>query len=142
MAYKDPSVYTYSCESVISMVEYMFNTKYDIWKDDNKLPKGTRETVGKLLELRDHMMYRGVLGWFFKKRNIAITEAIKEIAVELELASNAHRGIVSSLEEFKAAVNHNSVSYVNKNEFETLFNRVEILNEKIEQIKSSITQGV
>ena len=142
MAYKDPSVYTYSCDSVISMVEYMFNTKYDIWKDDNNLPKGTRETVGKLLELRDHMTYRRILGWFFKKRNIAITEAIKEIAVELELASNAHRGIVSSLEEFKAAVNHNSISYINKNEFETLFNRVEILNEKIEQIKSSITQGV
>ena len=142
MAYKDPSVYTYSCESVISMVEYMFNTKYEIWKDDNKLPKGTRETVGKLIELKDQMVYGGLLGWFFKKRNREITEAIKEIAVEIELASNAHRSIVSSLEEFKAVVNHNSNSYVNKNEFEALFNRVEILNEKIEQIKSKIIQGV
>ena len=77
MAYKDPSVYTYRCDSVISMVEYMFNTKYDIWKDDNKLPKGTRETVGKLLELRDHMTYRGILGWFFKKRNIAIIKSLE-----------------------------------------------------------------
>ena len=81
MAYKDPSVYTYSCESVISMVEYMFNTKYDIWKDDNKLTKGTRETVGKLLELKD--IYK-------KKQCIVMSDDVEDSYIK---AINIHHNI-------------------------------------------------
>lgn len=136
MAYKDPKIYTYSFICVVEMIEYMFNTKPDIWEDDDKIPKSTRETVGKLIKLRDQMMYRGMLGWFFKKRNRVIAEAIKEIALELELASEAHRGLFSRLEGFVVT------DYVTKNEFEAIISRIEILNEKIEQIKSSLNQGV
>ena len=136
MAYKDPKIYTYSSISTEEMVEYMFNTKHEIWKDEDKIPRYIRESVGKLIELRNQTMYGGILGWFFKKRNKIIAEAIKEIAMELSLASNAHRNIFSRLEGFETA------NCVNKNEFEALFNRVEILNEKIEQIKSSLNQEV
>lgn len=103
MSYMDHSVCTHNLISVEDMVEYMFNTKHDVWKDDDKLPRSTRESVGKLIQLRDQMVYGGILGWFFKKRNRVIAEAIKQIAIELELASRAHRDIFSRLEESKTA---------------------------------------
>lgn len=103
MSYMDPSIHTQGSINVVDMVEYMFNTKHDVWKDDDKIPRSTRDNVGKLIELRDQLVYDGILGWFFKKRNRVIVEAIKVIAMELELASNAHRDIFSILEESKTA---------------------------------------
>ena len=135
MSYMNHSIYTKSSEDVIEMVEYMFKTKPDIWKDNDKLPRDTRESVSKLIKLRDQMMYGGILGWFFKKRNRVIAEAIKGIAIELELASNAHKGIFKRLDGFKD-------DDVIKNEIDAIFNRVKILNEKIDQINSRLNKEV
>ena len=131
MSYMDSSVYTQSSVSVVDMVEYMFNTKHDIWKNDIKIPLATRQTVGKLIKLKDQMVYGGILGWFFKKRNRVISEAIKQIAIELELASRTHQGIFKRLDGFKD-------DDVIKNEIEAIFSRVSILNEKIEEINSRL----
>ena len=131
MSYMDPSVYTQSSVSVVDMVEYMFNTKHDIWKNAIKIPLATRQTVGKLIKLKDQMVYGGILGWFFKKRNRVIAEAIKQIAIELELASRTHQGIFKRLDGFKD-------DDVIKNEIEAIFSRVSILNEKIEEINSRL----
>ena len=81
------------------------------------------------------LMYSGILGLFFNKRNRVIAEAIKEIALELELASNAHKGIFKRLDGFKD-------DDVIKNEIDVIFSRVKILNEKIEQINSRLNKEV